>query len=359
MKRIGGKKNLRLIVLGAVLLMLMSLSACGGDPSLVIIKDEGMNTEIELNLPMRVDKILIDAEIPLGKNDEVIPSLNTNLNPGETITVLREHTVKLISGGKVREVTIVGGRVSDLLEKEGIYLGENQVTSEPLEKELAEGMEIEILDKLKIAVTADGATKEERVRAGTVEETLEALGISLGEMDRVEPGLMDPVSNGMEIKVMRVTVEEVKENQEIPFETISEPTEAFAKGVEVISREGKTGEKEITYRITRVDGIEESKEIIEEKIVSQPVSEILIVGNYEEPVYEEPYDYPYYDPAYSEAGDEGNWESQEAAPTDSGETQAEEQVYEVSREDIPNCSGDGHGYYHVIYSDGSEDFIYY
>ena len=202
MKRIGGKKNLRLIVLGAVLLILMSLSACGGDPSLVIIKDEGMNTEIELNLPMRVDKILIDAEIPLGKNDEVIPSLNTNLNPGETITVLREHTVKLISGGKVREVTIVGGRVSDLLEKEGIYLGENQVTSEPLEKELAEGMEIEILDKLKIAVTADGATKEERVRAGTVEETLEALGISLGEMDRVEPGLMDPVSN---VKVMQGT----------------------------------------------------------------------------------------------------------------------------------------------------------
>ena len=350
MKRIAEKKNLRkknlrLTVMAAALLMLIMLSACGGNPSLVIINDEGMNTEIELNLPRRVDKILIDAEIPIGKNDEVIPSLNSNLNPGETITVLREHRVTLISDGEGREVTIVGGTVSDLLEKEGVSLGVNQVTSQPLDKDLEEGMEIEILDKLKVAVAVDGKREEGAVNAETVGEALSQLGISIGDDDRVEPGINEAVSNEMEITVRRVEIEEVTEAEEIPFETISETTEAFLKGVEVVSREGKPGEKAVTYRITRVDGEEESRELIEEKIVSKPVSEILILGNYEEPVYEEYYDEAYYEPDYSE-------------PTNPGLPTTEE-VYEVSREDIPNCNGDGHGYYHIVYSDGTEEDIGY
>ncbi len=317
-----------MVLVGALLVMIFMLSACGGTDSVVKINDDGVETEIQVKLPRTVKKILADAEIQLGENDIVEPAEGSKLQVGETISITREHRVKLTVAGETKEVKIVGGTVEDLLKQEGISLGEDQTTSKPADEVLTEGMEIEVVNKLQISLNVDGKTEKKSVGATTVEGALKEFGITLGEEDRVEPEKTKAVSDGMEITVKRVKTEEVTVTEPIEYETSYEYSDAYLVGVEVVSREGTPGEREVTYKITTVDGEEESREVLKETIITEPIFAIVILGSYEEPEYEDP------GTSYDE-------------------------VYEVSREDFPNCSGDGHGYYVVVYSDGTEEVVEY
>ena len=50
---------------------------------------------------------------------------------------------------------------------------------------------------------------------------------------------------------------------------------------------GEAGEKEVTYQVTYVDGVEESREALSEKVTKEPVSEVILQGTKEYPVEEE------------------------------------------------------------------------
>ena len=415
-------RELKVVLIGALMMALLLLSACGGSATLVFIDDDGLTTELETALPKRVDKLLEEAQITLGENDRVEPSLDTKLQEGENIIVEREHRIKIVLGEETREALIVGGTVKDLIDQEGIKLREDQFISLPMDQPLTKGMEVEIFDKLQVTVNVDDKSEKGKVKAETVEEALAELGVKLGEADRVEPEMTSEVTEGMAITVKRVTTEEVTEVKAVDFETSYEYTEAYLKGVEVVSREGKAGEKTETYKVTLVDGKEESRELVGETITRQPVTAIIIVGTYQVPEYMAGWGY-YGAPDTSAAAE--NMATDSTVPTDSttpstptdsttpsnqdntatastptdstapsnkdntatpstptdsttpnntatpttptdSTTQTTptnpnlpQGVYEVSREDYPNCSGDGHGYWHIVYSDGSEAYIEY
>ena len=351
------KTAFTLALVATFLIAVLLLSSCGGkgEVALIRIMDEGIPTEVEAELPRTVKKLLVDGQIELGENDIVTPALGDKIQEGEIITVEREHRVKLTVDGKKKKEKIVGGTVADLLKQEDVELEKDQMTNIPQNTALANDMEIEVLDKFKVSITVDGKTEEKQVGSTTVKDAIDELGISMGEEDRVTPDLSAPISNKMEITIKRVKTEEVTEKESIAFETSREETGGYEKGTEVISREGKPGEKTVTYKVTTVDGKEESREVISETIVRKPVTAIILVGTYEAQVYEEPYYEEYGE--YNEYGEYIGGEN-EGASEDSSQG-ASEEVYEVSREDFPNCSGDGHGYYHIIYSDGTEVDIEY
>lgn len=317
-------KRLKVVVIGALMVLLLALSACG-TAAVVQINDDGMDTEVDTKLPRTVKKVLEDAGITLGEKDVVTPSLDTKLQEGESITVEREHLVKLTVEGETKEVSIVGGTVDDLLKQEGITLKEHQITSQPGDTRLANNMEIEVVTQLEVSLTLEGKTEKKNVSATNVGDALTELGVTLGAEDRVEPEAKTQVSDGMEIVVKRVKTEEVTETEAIDYEVSYEYSDAYSAGTEVISREGVPGEKTVKYKVTTVDGEEESKEVVEENVTTDPVTAIVIIGTYEEP----------------------------AASSSSSD------VYVVSKEDFPDCDGSGHGYYHIVYSNGYEEDVDY
>ena len=140
----------------------------------------------------------------------------------------------------------------------------------------------------------------------------------------------------MEITVKRVTFEEVKETEEIDYETEREKDSSLEKGKERTKVEGEKGEKTTTYKITLVDGKEESREVVFEEVTKEPVNEVIRVGTKEKK---------------SSGGDSSKKTEKKEDNSD--------KVYEKSRVKVPNCDDESHGYYDIEWSNGEHTYEEY
>lgn len=308
----------KIVMFGAAMLFLLGLCGCG--KATMQINDGGTITEIEVSTPRTVEKILEDAEIVLNDGDEVSPAQDTKISEGQEIVISRKNTISLTVDGKTKEVVMVGGTISDLLKQEGITLGEKQHVNHDLEEYLTDKMEVKIFYSFSVEVQCDGKTHSQETEAETVGDVLAELEIVLGEDDRVTPAATEAVTEGMQIVVNRVTFDTIVETEIIEYETTYEDDSSMAKGQEQVSTNGENGEKEVTYKVTYVDGVEESREAMEEKVTKEPVNKVVKVGTKEE-----------------------------SSSDGSGRTV-------ISKKAFYDCNGSGHGYYEITYSDGSVEY---
>lgn len=315
-------KNKRKIMMMIAVFLLMGL--CGCKKAMMQINDGGVVTEIEVSVPGTVEEILGDAEIVLKDGDEVSPSLETEISETQEIVISRKHTVSLTMDGETKEIVMIGGTISDLLKQEGIVLGEKQRVNYDLDEYLTDGMEVKIANQFSVEVHCDGETHNLETEAATVSDVLAELDITFGQDDRIAPTLTESVTDGMQITVKRVTFETVTETETIEYETTYEDDSSMKKGKEEIRTEGENGEKEVTYKVTYVDGVEESKETVSENVTKEPVAKVVVVGTKEE----------------SQSG---------GSSGGSGRTV-------VSKKAFYDCNGSGHGYYEITYSDGSVEY---
>lgn len=315
----------RVMMLGVTACFLLGLCACGKAD--VRIDDDGVVTKLEVSVPRTVEKILADAEIKLGDGDEVSPALDAKVSEAQDIIISRKHTVSLTVDKKTREASMVGGTVGELLQQEGITLSEKQHVNYGLDESLKDGMEIKVSDSFDVEVLCDGKTYEQNTEAETVRDLLAELEINVGKDDRVTPGVEEAVTDGMKVVVNRVTFDTVVEKEAIAFETTYEDDASMPKGKEQTVTDGEEGEKEITYKVTYVDGAEESREKEGEKVTKEPVNKVVKVGTKEE----EPV-------------------SNAQAPAGSGGRSV------VEKKAYYDCNGSGHGYYEITYSDGSVEY---
>lgn len=225
-----------------------------------------------------VEQALLDNSIVLKEDDEVIPSRDTVIDSDTRIEIRRSCQVSVIADGKTKNVTCVGGTVEDALKQAGVTVGEEDSINYDKDKPLFDKMHIRVTRIMKIQVTADGKTQEYETSAQTVETALEKCGVKLGKDDRVEPQRSEKITDGMEITVKRVEIKEEVKTEEVPYETEYEDTDLFYEGETQVKTSGVAGEKEVTYKVIYVDGKEESREQASEKIVKEPVNEVVLRG---------------------------------------------------------------------------------
>lgn len=308
----------KILTSGLAVFFLMGLCACG--KVTVQINDGGVVTELEVSSSKTVEQALEEGEIALNEGDEVSPASDTKVSEAQEIVISRKNTVSLSMDGKTREVEMVGGTVGDLLEQEKITLGEKQHVNYALDEYLTDGMEIKVSYSFSIEVQCDGKTYGQDMEAETVGDVLKELNITPGKDDRVTPAVTEAVTEGMKIVVNRVTFDTVVETEETEYETVYEDDSSMAKGQEEVSVKGENGEKEVTYKVTYVDGVEESREVVSETVTKEPINKVVKVGTKES----------------SSSGGSGR------------------EI--VSKKAFYDCDGSGHGYYEITYSDGSVEY---
>ena len=309
------KMKKKLLFTGTLLSMAL-LSACAKKAEFVI-HDGGTDTKIEAELPKTVEDIVKEAEIKLNDGDETTPARTSELQDAAEITIRRMLSVTIDLDGEKKKVDVLSGsKVKDVLEKEKITLTSAQSMNVKEDDEVTDRLEIVITTTYGVAVVHDGKTEETSFGVGTVGDVLSKLNISLGEEDTVTPELTQEVTEGTRIVVSRVTYEDVKVTEEIPFETTKKDDSSLKKGTEKVETEGAVGERTITYKVKKVDGAEESREQISDEVTKEPVNEVILVG------------------------------------TKQGR-------YEVSRVAVPNCADGSHGYYEITYSDGTKEYVEY
>ncbi len=306
------RDKIRALALTALLALLL----CGcGRTQCVTVFDSGVTTTLELSLPLRVEEILRRAEITLREGDEVEPALDARMDEPGQITVRRECVVLLDVYGELRRAAAYGLTVGELLEREGVTLRPGQHVSVPLDSYLKNGMEIRVSDMVNVRITHDGVEETAAVAADTVGAALAERGIRLGLEDRVTPAADSPTGEGMHITVVRIRYEVTELTEPMPFETVYEKDETLPFDTEEVRIEGRDGLHRVKYRITYADGAEESREALAETVLEAPVDRVVHKG-----------------------------------PKDLSV------VSIVSRKAFYDCDGSGHGYYEIVYSDGTVEY---
>lgn len=79
------------------------------------------------------------------------------------------------------------------------------------------------------------------------------------------------------------TVEHINGTVEVPFQTTSEEDASLYKGRTKVVTKGKNGSKYVDTYITKVDGVIVSEEILEENIITFPVTQVEKVGTKKRP----------------------------------------------------------------------------
>lgn len=133
--------------------------------------------------------------------------------------------------------------------------------------------------EVTISIQADGQSRRIAVPAGTtVTQALQTAGITLGNLDRVEPPPYTVVGNGNSITLTRV--EEVFETQEqtIPFERQVVRNESLPEGETRLVQAGVNGLEELTYRRVLEDGVEISQSVVKSVTLQEAVAEVVMVG---------------------------------------------------------------------------------
>ena len=294
------------------------LAGCSNSGMMVDIYDCQTHTKLNAKEGKTVEQLLKEAEIEVDKQDVVTPDLKEIITADHPeITIERHANVKVVTDENEVTLDMTGAKVQEALEEAGIVLAKNDYVNHNLEAFLTDGMEISVTHRMAISLVADGKTVNCLTQADTVGQFLEEQKLTLGDLDRVTPKLTAALSDGAKVVVKRVEIKEIVENEPIDFETTVTYSNSMEVGTSKITKEGVNGEKRVTYKVTYVDGKEESREAVKEEVLKEAVNQEVVQGS-----------------------------------KPKGKTV-------VSKQRVDDCDGSGHGYYIITYSDGSVEYKEY
>ncbi|WP_408930299.1 transglycosylase family protein [Corynebacterium sp. YSMAA5_1_F9] len=229
-----------------------------------------------------VNGALEAAGVSVEGDDVVYPALTEKVANGDSITVRTAKPVAVTIDGVQKQMSSTDLTVSDLLNGlDGVVPGAAVTSGEKAVDEdevVTEGMDIEVVSPKIVKVSDGGRVSYANVAAKDVKGVLEARGITVDKDDRVSPSLDTKVTPGMAITVDRVEVseEEKTEDFDAPANYVDDPE--LEEGTEEVREEGTPGSRTVTHKIVKVNGKEESNDVIKEDVHTEPVAALIARG---------------------------------------------------------------------------------
>lgn len=212
----------------------------------------------------------------------LVIGVTTAFNAKKDITVyVNGNTVAELSSKGNQEVinARLNDRIYDVLNEQGLPIGDDYEIDVDLNKHIKDVDEITIKKKAEGVISVDGVSTLFKSAVTTVEDVIEENKVEVKADDIVEPALDTPLTTEIqEVKIIRVTYGEEKGEGEIPFETENQETSSMAKGVEKVITEGVNGKEAYTDKITYHDGVEFARERIATQVLEEPVKKVVEVG---------------------------------------------------------------------------------
>ena len=134
--------------------------------------------------------------------------------------------------------------------------------------------------EMTVDISADGKQYQVRIPAGsTVLDALTAAGVTMNALDHSEPPDYTVLSDGSQVKVVRVREEFYIEQVVIAFEHQTLRNESLPAGETRLSQPGVEGLQEVTYRRVYENEVEVSVSAVSTVVVREPVPEIVMLGS--------------------------------------------------------------------------------
>jgi uncharacterized protein YabE (DUF348 family) len=186
--------------------------------------------------------------------------------------------VTVVVNGQEKVVVTKQTDLQRLLDEQGISVGEYDRISAELGSKVKPGDRIAIDHAKPIQLTADGETKTVYTVADNVASALKELHISVGELDKITPGLETELPDNGAIQIVRVEKQTEEVSETIAFEVETKKDPLLLKGKEQVVQEGQEGVLLKTKEKLFEDGKLVFENIVDEKVQSESINKVVAVG---------------------------------------------------------------------------------
>ena len=184
-------------------------------------------------------------------------------------------TYVITDGSRVLVHTTNATDPEAVLAEAGLTLGaDDTYTAEAGEG----GSSINVCRSRSVRIDYYGEELETESYGETVEQLLVRLNLSWGPGDAISLPLDTEVYDGMELSVASV----IKQNQTyttvLEHDTVYCNDTSLPEGTEMVLTEGMDGQMVCQAQVVYINGVESERTLLSEKVVTQPVDEVIAVG---------------------------------------------------------------------------------
>ena len=183
-----------------------------------------------------------------------------------------------LEGLVLPETAKLGETTGKFLERLGIPYTENDALTPDPETLLTANASITLETAKRYSITTKAGKKEGITTLHTIGQLLNEQGISLGEHDLVTPDTEKSITDRVHISVIQVDIRHEVINKPIAFEIqeSEDPERSWRK--RVVTQKGEKGIRKLTYEIVSHDGKEIKRTLAESVVTKEPVAEIATQG---------------------------------------------------------------------------------
>ncbi len=191
---------------------------------------------------------------------------------------LTKYEITISDDGEVKQAFVYSKTVEDAFLEAGINVSEFDELSLDLNANLRNVKKIEIKRAKEVTLDVNGEEKIIHTVLPTVSEVLAHLEVTADENSLLVTPLDTPVSDGLKIEIVPRVYEEITETEAIPYDTVKRASYNLDKGSTRVSKVGVDGEKTVTYRVLKHNGVVYEKEAISEKVTKKPQDKVVEYG---------------------------------------------------------------------------------
>jgi uncharacterized protein YabE (DUF348 family) len=238
---------------------------------------------------------LAKSGVTIGEHDLVVPAPDQAIEDGSAIVVRYGRKLTVTADGTSTDYWTTASTVDEALAALGIRTPDNAQLSVSRSQVLGRdglaltvvtphSVTVTVTNPHQVTVTVDGATRAESTSTATVADLLAALGITLGQHDRVIPAADTAVTEGLAVAVQRVELRTLTATEKVAFKTVRKDDATMTKGQTKVQTPGVNGERSVTYTETWVDGKLEGKAETAATVTKPAADKVLLVGTKPAPV---------------------------------------------------------------------------
>ena len=227
-----------------------------------------------------VGDVLAAQGVEVGARDDVAPALDQHVDDGSRISVHFARPFEVKVDGKATTYWVTANTVSGALDEIGNrYAGADLSTSRGGDID-RKGMTLDVVTPKDLVVKiGDHKPVHRTLTALTVEDALQELGVDVGDRDRTKPAAGHVLHDGDHLVFTDVQVRTKRVADEvIDYGTVERQDGSMYEGDRTVVRQGRTGLRDVTYRIVVENGEVVRRVIVSQDVSRRPVDEIVKVG---------------------------------------------------------------------------------
>lgn len=183
-----------------------------------------------------------------------------------------------IEGLALPETALPNETVAHFLERLGISYTENDILTPDPETILTPNVAITLETAKRYSITTKAGKKEGLTTLRTIGQLLDEQGISLGEHDLVTPDTEKALTDNVRISVIQVDIRREVVKKPISFEIQESEDPKLSWRKRVVTQKGEKGTRQLTYEIISHDGKEIKRTLAESVVIKEPIAEVATQG---------------------------------------------------------------------------------